>query len=257
MAEIWIESLGDRSLYAAAAVAVDGGEAVMIVSSARDGCLAVIGGDGRRIAGESRGLDKAAFARARESGLSQVGADEGLLYSPVEPADRLLILGGGHVGRPSPAPRRAFPSALPSPIRGPSSRDSSRFPAGVECVCSDFTEAIEGYCFGPSTYTVVVSPGHLGDLECMRAILRKDYRYAGFIGSKRKSRMLIEELVAEGAPREKAEALRAPIGLDIGAETPEEIAVSILAEIVAVRRNAPSLAEIDARKENGGFLRVS
>ena len=60
--------------------------------------------------------------------------------------------------------------------------------------------------------------------------------------------MLIDELVAEGVDREKAESLRAPIGLDIGAETPEEIAVAILAEIVAVRRDSPSMAGIDERR---------
>ena len=109
----------------------------------------MIGGDGRRIAGESRGLDEAAFARARESGLSQVGADEGLLYSPVEPADRLLILGGGHVGQAIARAAASLSFRITVADPRPEFSDSSRFPAGVECVCSDFTEAIEGYCFGP------------------------------------------------------------------------------------------------------------
>jgi xanthine dehydrogenase accessory factor len=248
VAEMWIELVEDRSLYAAAAAAIERGESVVIASSARSGCIAVVGEDGSLLAGSARGLDEEALSRGRESGLVQFGADA-LLYSPVEPPDLLLILGGGHVGL---ALARAsiglsFRTTVADPR--PEFADPSRFPPEVKCLRAGFAEAIEGFRFGPSTYVVIVSPGHLGDLECARAVLSKEYRYAGFIGSRRKSRMLIEELVAEGFDREKAEALRAPIGLDIGAETPEEIAVAIVAEIIAVRRNAPSMAGVDAERK--------
>jgi xanthine dehydrogenase accessory factor len=68
--------------------------------------------------------------------------------------------------------------------------------------------------------------------------LKKVYRYAGFIGSARKAKLLREQLVRDGFDPLRIDHLHAPIGLDVGAETPEELAVAILAEIVAVRRNA-------------------
>ena len=86
----------------------------------------------------------------------------------------------------------------------------------------------------------VVSPGHSTDLECVRALLKREYRYAGFIGSRRKVRMILDQAASEGFPADKVKALRAPIGVDIGAETPAEIAVAILAELIATRRGTPA-----------------
>jgi xanthine dehydrogenase accessory factor len=245
VAEMWIEPLTDRSRYAAAVAAVDRGEAVVLASSAASGCVAVLARDGAALAGSLVGLDQEAVSRARTSGLCAPGPADGLLYAPVEGPERLLILGGGHVGLAlaRAAAGLSFRTAVADPR--PEYSSPGRFPEGTECITASFAEAIGGFAFGPSTYVVIVSPGHLGDLECARAILAKECRYAGLIGSRRKCRLLIEELVAGGIPRERAEALRAPIGLDIGAETPEEIAVSIIAEMVAVRRRAPSLGWMD------------
>jgi len=78
--------------------------------------------------------------------------------------------------------------------------------------------------------------------------MKVDYRYAGVIGSSRKIGMLLDQLAADGYPAEKIRTLRAPIGLEIEAETPEEIAVAIAAELVAVRRDAPMLAALDAER---------
>jgi xanthine dehydrogenase accessory factor len=245
---MWIEPVADRSRYAAAAAAVDCGEAVVLAESAEGGCIAVVGGGGEALAGSSDSLDSVALARARESGLCELCETDGLLYSPYEPSERLLILGGGHVGLALArvAVGLSFLVAVADPR--PEYSGSGRFPAGVACATSGFAEAIAAFPFGKRTYVVVVSPGHLGDLECARAILGREYRYAGLIGSRRKSRMLLDELVAEGFPREKVEALRTPIGLPIGAETPEEIAISIAAELVAARHDASSLAAIDEER---------
>ena len=248
VAEMWIETVKDGSLYAAAVAAIDAGREVVLASSARRGCIAALGGLGEAVAGSMDGIDKAALSRAVESRLPLIGED-GLLYSAIEPPDRLLILGGGHVGLALArvAASLSFHTTIADPR--PEFSDPARFPPGVECLRAPFAEAIANFRFGPSAYVVIVSPGHLGDLECARAVLGKEYVYAGIIGSRRKSHMLIEELVAESADREKAEALRTPIGLDIAAETPEEIAVAIAAEMIAVRRKAPFLAKIDAQRK--------
>ena len=135
----------------------------------------------------------------------------------------------------------------------PQFADPGRFSGGVEVLEGRFADVIERFPFGPSTYALVVTPGHLSDLDCMRAIMRREYRYAGLIGSKRKVRMIFEQLIAEGFDRSRVEAVYSPVGLDIGAETPEEIAVSILAEMIAVRHESPALAamEVERRRRRG------
>jgi xanthine dehydrogenase accessory factor len=248
---MWVEPIADRSPYAAAAAAVDRGEAVVLVASAEAGCLAVVGERGEAIAGPAvsgGAQDAEAIERARASGLCVMSESDGLLYSPFEPSERLLILGGGHVGLALARVAVGLSFLVTVADPRPEYSGSGRFPASVDCLTSGFAEAIGAFPFGKRTYVVVVSPGHLGDLECARAILGKEYRYAGLIGSRRKARMLVEELVAEGFPRDKTEALRAPIGLAIGAETPEEIAISIAAELIAARREAPFLAEVDEER---------
>jgi xanthine dehydrogenase accessory factor len=253
VSELWIELVAEPSPYAAVAAAVDRGEEVVVVASADSGCLAVVGPGGDRIAGDARAvavaLDPNALTKARESGHCAIGENDGFLYSPLESSERLLILGGGHVSLA--LARVAVGLSFSVTVADPRPEYSSpeRFPKGILCRTSGFSEAIESFRFGTSAYVVVVSPGHLGDLECARAILRKEYRYAGLIGSRRKSRMLIEQLLAEGFPRDKTEALRAPIGLDIGAETPEEIAIAIAAELLAVRHTAASLDWIDGDRK--------
>jgi xanthine dehydrogenase accessory factor len=238
VAEMWIEVVTDASLYAAAQAAVDRGESVLLVSSATDGCVAALGAGDAGSGGAGSGYDATAIASARERDCPILCSADGLLYAKEEPPERLLILGGGHVGLAlaRAAAALSFRTTVVDPR--PEFSDSSRFPAGVECATRAFVEAIEEYPFSDSTYVVVVSPGHLGDLECARAVLVKPYKYLGLIGSRRKSRMLKDQLLAEGFDPAAIEELRTPIGLSIGAETPEEIAVSILAEMIAVRRGA-------------------
>jgi xanthine dehydrogenase accessory factor len=94
-----------------------------------------------------------------------------------------------------------------------------------------------------ATYVVVVTRGHTHDLAAMRALAGRPLRYVGMIGSRAKVARVFDALTSEGAPAEWLRQVRAPIGLQIGAITPEEIAVSIVAELVAVRRGvAPETA---------------
>jgi xanthine dehydrogenase accessory factor len=111
-----------------------------------------------------------------------------------------------------------------------------RFPAGVKTVCAGYTDAIKAFPFDSATYAVIVTRGHLFDLECIRGVLGRTHRYAGFIGSARKAKLLRAQAVNDGFDKALVDSLHAPVGLDIAAETPAEIAVAILGEIVAVRR---------------------
>ncbi len=96
------------------------------------------------------------------------------------------------------------------------------------------------------SYLVLVTRGHKGDLDCLRWAVNAPARYVGMIGSKRKFIEICKVLEREGVPSARIERVHSPIGLDIGALTPEEIAVAVVAEMIAVRRNAtpsvPSMA---------------
>lgn len=115
---------------------------------------------------------------------------------------------------------------------------ADRFPPTIETLCGSYTEIVQRFPFDPATYVVMVTCGHLTDLECVRAVLKRKYRYAGFIGRTRKAKLLREQLKSDGFEQEKIDGLHAPIGLAINAETPAELAVAILGEIIAVRRHA-------------------
>jgi xanthine dehydrogenase accessory factor len=219
------------------------------VSSAEAGTIALIEGSAVQAGRVPPRLDGEALAKAFSEKLCVLGGNDGFLYSPIEPPEKLLILGGGHVGLAvaEVAIRLSFDITIADPR--PEYSDPARFPSTVDCRKADFVEAIESFPQGDASYVVVVSPGHLGDLECARALINRDYRYVGIIGSRRKCRMLIETIIGEGAVREKAEALRMPIGLDIGALTPEEIAIAIAAELIAVRHSSPALEWIDGDRK--------
>ncbi len=90
------------------------------------------------------------------------------------------------------------------------------------------------------TYFVIVTRGHRDDMRVLRLLADTPARYVAMIGSKRKVIAVLRELENEGIPRDRFERLHAPMGLDIGAVTPEEIAVSVAAEMIAVRRGAAS-----------------
>ena len=106
---------------------------------------------------------------------------------------------------------------------------------------TSFEEAFEKIQPNSSSYLVIVTRGHKDDMRVLAWAVGTDARYIGMIGSKRKVLSVYKALEKEGFAPEKFERVHAPVGLDIGALTPEEIAVSIAAELIAVRRNAPNL----------------
>jgi xanthine dehydrogenase accessory factor len=162
-------------------------------------------------------------------------------YDSLLPVEKLLILGGGHVG--AALATLALPLGFTVWLADDRSGVASegRLPAGVGLLTGSFPEIVENFPLDPSSYVVVVTRGHSHDLECLRSLLRKDCLYIGLIGSARKTRLILGRLEEDGFSREKVAGLCAPVGLDIGAETPAEIAIAILAEMIAFRRNSPLL----------------
>lgn len=249
-----MDFVADRALYSAAAAALERGLGVVLASAvlppggSKPGGLlvAVLDRAGAILAGEANDVDPREAARAALAGPRVAVAAGGLSYAYVGPADRLLVLGGGHVGLALArlAPSLGFEITVGD--ERPEYVAPGRYPEGVTTILGDYRSIAERFRSGDSVYIVVATPSHLSDLDCARAVMGRGYRYAGFLGSRRKTRMILDRLVAEGFDRAEVEGLRAPIGIDIGAETPAEIALAILAEMVAVRRRSPALAAMDA-----------
>jgi xanthine dehydrogenase accessory factor len=171
---------------------------------------------------------------AQENGLI-CGGRMDVHIDPLLPDPRLYIIGAGHVGFQLGriAPDAGFRVHVVDDREKFASPD--RFP-GAEITVEPIPEWLHRADIPPAAFVVVVTRGHQHDLEAMRALAARDLRYLGLIGSRAKVARIYDALLEEGLPVPCLERIHAPIGLEIGAVTPAEIAVSILAELIAVRR---------------------
>ena len=161
-----------------------------------------------------------------------------VFVEPVLPPALLYVFGAGHVAANlcQVAANTGF-DVIVSDDRS-SYATKERFPAAREVHAMDFDEAMEKLDPDESSYIVIVTRGHRDDMRILRWAVQSRARYVGMIGSKRKVIKIFKALEEEGLPAQLFERVYAPIGLDIGAITPEEIAVAITAELIAVRRQA-------------------
>lgn len=155
-----------------------------------------------------------------------------VLASPPE----LYIAGAGHIARPLTRMASLCGYQVTVVDDRPEYADRIYFPEAAAVVCRPFAEVFRELEAGPRTHVVLVTRGHKHDEECLRELIGKEPAYVGMIGSRRRTRAVFQELEAEGVDPAWLDRVHAPIGVDLGAETPEEIAVSILAELIAVRR---------------------
>ena len=148
----------------------------------------------------------------------------------------LLIVGAGHVGQAiaSIAAIAGFSVSVLDDREAFANQE--RFPMADRVICGDFVDELRRYPIDAATYIVMVSRGHKQDELALREVAASAAGYVGMIGSLRRVSTVLTHLAQEGVPREALERVHTPIGLDIGAETPEEIAVSVVAELVLVRR---------------------
>ena len=151
------------------------------------------------------------------------------------PEARLLICGAGHIAVPLAMFARQVGFFVTVLDDRPDFANTSRFP-GCDVLVEDFRPALRSLPLGPDTYAVVITRGHEHDFECLSEILPKETAYVGLIGSRRRVAFVKLELRKKGIPLPRIGLLHTPIGLPIGAESPEEIALSIAAELVAARR---------------------
>ncbi|HKY59455.1 MAG TPA: XdhC family protein [Gemmatimonadota bacterium] len=200
--------------------------------------------DGERLLGTlgDPALDDAArqlLANAEGRGTARVEAGGLELYvERVTPPAELVIVGAGHIAQPLSRIGSLLGFRVTVVDDRPDFARRDRFPDADRVVVADFAEPFAGIPIGPRTHVVLVTRGHRYDYDCVRALAQAgaEPAYVGMIGSRRRVRAAFEQLAAEGFDGERLSRIHAPIGLDIGAETPAEIAVAIAAEMILVTR---------------------
>lgn len=167
-----------------------------------------------------------------KSQIVHVEKNKAVLIEPFKSKPRLIIFGGGHIAKPLSefAARIGF-SVMVIDDR-PSFANKSRFPEAERVICESFKKSFKLIDFKKSDYIAIITRGHRYDGVVLREMLKYDFTYVGMIGSKRRVKAMMEELIDEGFGKEKLNKVNAPIGLDINAVTPDEIAISIVSQLI-------------------------
>ncbi len=232
-------------------------------SAARAGDKVLVRADGSRIGGLGGGAIEAAivedataalttFPRAQTEAryylaegdrIHRLDAKEGsgafeVMIEVVEQPATLLIVGGGHIGLSLATIGQSCGFSVAVVDDREMFANAERFPMADKVMAGDVAAHLDAFPIAANTFVVMVSRGHKVDELALRQVVRRGAGYVGMIGSKRRVSTVLRHLAEEGLPIAALEAVYTPIGLDIGAETPEEIAVSIMAEIIMVRRGA-------------------
>ncbi len=194
----------------------------------------------QRAAGFLEARDEAHLFQVREFAPELTEWAEGsILFERLQPEPRLVICGAGHVGAALArlASLTGYKATLIDDRADFVVRD--RFPdKRIELIAAEnWNDAVrQAIGNGRGVSVAIVTRGHNEDEECLRAVINTEADYVGLIGSKRRTNIVLDRLREAGADLEKLRKVHAPVGFDIGAVTPEEVALAILAEMVAERR---------------------
>ena len=168
------------------------------------------------------------------------GGQLDVFVEPVLPVPRAFIFGAGHISKSlsKVATLAGFATVVVDDRETFANRE--RFPEAVEVHAAEYEAVFPNLPINETSYIVIVTRGHRDDMRVLKLAIATPARYVAMIGSKRKVLNVIRELEKEGIPRAVFERIHAPMGLNIGAVSPEEIAISVAAEMIAVRRGAAS-----------------
>ena len=193
--------------------------------------------------------------QAGEDGLVCGGRMQ-VFIEPIEGVPVLCLFGAGHVAQPLARMAKACGFRVELADDRIKFANAQRFPEADLIVVDGFTAAAGRLSLGPRSYAVVVTRGHKGDADAIEASLARGSRYVGLLGSRPKVVHIFAALEERGVAREALARVQAPMGIEIGAQTPEEIAVSILAEMIAIRRGVDPASVRSMRMEMPGRLAV-
>jgi xanthine dehydrogenase accessory factor len=192
-------------------------------------------------------LDLAVKALAQEvingkkPGLVEIKPGVHVFFDLISPELKLIVCGAGHIA----IPLSRFARDVGFRVTVIDDRDDfahhARFP-GCDVIAADFAVTLQRLKLNHSTFVVVITRGHEHDADCLMEILKKETAYIGLIGSRRRVRFVLEMLEKQGIAKERLQEVFTPIGTPIGAESPEEIALSIIAELVCIRRKGSQQA---------------
>ncbi len=257
LADVYLEPLSPDNpatlaLFGRLNALLAGGRSGVLITQIADG-RPQEAADGRLLV-EDDGARTGAVAELPEDRLQRIlkkpsvalvkAADDGptVFVEPVRPEDVLYLFGAGHVStRVAPLAAMAdFKVVVIDDRADFASRE--RFPAADEVIVAPFGEVFSRLAVNRSTYVVILTRGHTHDRDVLAQALEKPGAYIGMIGSRRKRDIIYRSLMDRGVSAERLKAVHSPIGLDIGAETPEEIAISIVAELIAVRARLRGMA---------------
>ena len=177
------------------------------------------------------------FMRASGRPVYHPDGEKHVFLEPFFPEERLIVLGGGHVGccLVEIAARCGFTTVAVDDRADFANED--RFPWAYQIVCDDFIHAIRELKIREQDLVCIMTRGHSHDADCLLEVLSgTEPAYVGMLGSKKKINFVREKMIEKGIPAERLDRVSSPIGLDIGGVTPEEITISILAELISVKR---------------------
>jgi xanthine dehydrogenase accessory factor len=166
---------------------------------------------------------------------TECGGETEIFIDPVGFGSKLLIFGAGHIAEALYKIASVLGMGIEIVDERPEYARAGKFPGAI-VRCMEISELDAETLITPDTYAVVVTHGHGNDREALKFLLGHGAAYVGMIGSRRKVKVLFDSLAKEGADRAELADVYAPIGLNIGAESPQEIALSIMAEIIAIQR---------------------
>ena len=187
------------------------------------------------------GADLKRWAGARGFSLETLapGTDPTVVFvEPVEPEAVLVLFGAGHISTFVAPLARTVGFRVCVIDDREEFANPDRFPTADRILVCPVTEAFDQIAVTPATYLAIVTRGHAHDRDALRAALTTRPAYLGMIGSRRKRDLIYASLIEEGIPAEDLRRVHCPIGTAIGAETPQEIAVSIVAELIQVRASS-------------------
>ncbi|MGZ3630913.1 MAG: XdhC family protein, partial [Ktedonobacteraceae bacterium] len=165
-----------------------------------------------------------------------------IFIEPFVPDPVLLIAGAGHIAAPLASLAHLMNFSVSVTDDRASFANRERFPSAKQLLVGDIEVTLKNYPITPRTHIVLVTRAHAHDVQGLRAIIDSPAAYIGMIGSQRRVWAVFKLLHEEGVPAEKLGRVRAPIGLDLGGNTPEEIALSIMAEIIQLRHDGSGVA---------------
>jgi xanthine dehydrogenase accessory factor len=191
--------------------------------------------------------------QAGEDGLVCGGRMQ-VFIEPIEGTPVLCLFGAGHVAQPLARMAKACGFRVELADDRVKFANAERFPEADLVLVDEFSAAAARMTLGPCSYAIVVTRGHKGDADALQAVLGRGVRFVGLLGSRPKVVHIFAALQGRGVSAEELARVHAPLGLEIGAQTPDEIAVSILAEMIAVRRGVDPAQSRSMKMELPGRL---